>query len=130
MMRPFRKLLSFEDAKAIMLESVGRIERKEELPIRDIGGRVLAQEIISEMDVPPFDRSAMDGFAVRAKDTFSAGKFEPVELRVVGKSLAGHPSGAVVKNEECIEIATGAKLPEGANAVVKVENTEVTEVTE
>lgn len=129
MMRPFRKLLSFEDAKAIMLESVGRIERKEELPIRDIGGRVLAQEIISEMDVPPFDRSAMDGFAVRAKDTFSAGKFEPVELRVVGKSLAGHPSGAVVKNEECIEIATGAKLPEGANAVVKVENTEVTENT-
>ena len=125
MMRPFSKLLSFENAKAIMLKSVGRVKRLEELPIGDAGGRVLAQEIVSKMDVPPFDRSAMDGFAVRAEDTFSAGKLEPVELRVVGKSLAGHPSGAVVKNEECIEIATGAKLPDGADAVLKVENTDV-----
>ncbi|MCJ2556797.1 MAG: molybdenum cofactor biosynthesis protein [Candidatus Thermoplasmatota archaeon] len=129
MMRPFSKLLSFEDAETIMLKSVRQVERKEEISIGDVGGRVLAREIVSDMDVPPFDRSAMDGFAVRAEDTFPAGKFDPVELRVVGKSLAGHPSGAVVKNEECIEIATGAKLPDGVDAIVKVENTEVTDDT-
>ncbi|MFQ6128483.1 MAG: gephyrin-like molybdotransferase Glp [Thermoplasmata archaeon] len=129
MMRPFRKLLSFEDAKRIMLEGVRPIERKERLSTRNVGGRVLAQGIVSEMDVPPFDRSAMDGFAVRAEDTFSAGKFEPAELRIVGKSLAGKPSKSVVEKGECIEIATGAKLPGGADAVVKVENTEVADNT-
>ncbi|MFQ5909672.1 MAG: gephyrin-like molybdotransferase Glp [Thermoplasmata archaeon] len=125
MMRPFRKLLSFENAKRMMLQGASPIERRERLSIGDVGGRVIAQEIISEIDVPPFDRSAMDGFAARAEDTFDAGKFEPVKLRIVGKSLAGRPSGSVVGKGECIEIATGAKLPGGADAVVKVENTEL-----
>jgi molybdenum cofactor synthesis domain-containing protein len=125
MMRPFRKLLSFEDAKKIMLEAVRPAEKVEKLPIQNLGGRILAQEIVSEMDVPPFNRSAMDGFAVRADDTFGADKFAPTELRIVGKVLAGRPSSSVVSKGKCIEIATGAKLPEGADAVVKVENTEV-----
>jgi molybdenum cofactor synthesis domain-containing protein len=126
MMRPFSKLTSLEDAMTIMIENIGQIARTENLPIENLGGRVLAQEIVSEMHIPPFDRSAMDGYAVKAEDTFSAGKFEPVELQLVGKSLAGHPSDSVVGSGECIEIATGGKLPTGADAVVKVENTDVT----
>lgn len=125
MMRPFRKLMSFEDAKRIMLESVRPVERMEKLPVRSLGGRILAREVVSEMDVPPFDRSAMDGFAVQADDTFSATKLEPTELRIVGKALAGRPSSSAVNKGECIEIATGAKFPNGADAVVKVENTEI-----
>lgn len=125
MMRPFRKLMSFEDAKRIMVEAVRPVERAEKLPIQSLGGRILAQEIVSEMDVPPFDRSAMDGFAVRAEDTFGADKLEPAELRIIGKVLAGRPSSSSVSRGECIEIATGAKLPDGADAVVKVENTEI-----
>lgn len=66
----------------------------------------------------------MDGYAVRASDTFSAGKFEPIELKVVDKVLAGHPTRTPVENGQCMQIATGAKLPIGADAVVKVENTE------
>lgn len=125
MMRPFRKLMSFGDAKRIMLESVRLVERIEKVPIQSLGGRILAQEVVSEMDVPPFDRSAMDGFAVRAGDTFSATKLEPAELLIVGKALAGRPSSSAVNKGKCIEIATGAKLPNGADAVVKVENTEI-----
>ncbi|MFQ6106967.1 MAG: gephyrin-like molybdotransferase Glp [Thermoplasmata archaeon] len=125
MMRPFRKLLSYEEAKRILLEGAVPIGRKERLTVRDLGGSVLAQDVVSRIDVPPFDRSAMDGFAVRAEDTFGAGKFEPVELRIVGRSLAGHPSETAIKPGECIEIATGAKLPNGADAIVKVENTEL-----
>jgi molybdopterin molybdotransferase len=78
--------------------------------------RVLAEDVTSAIDLPPFDNSAMDGFAVVAGD-------EP-ELEVIGESRAGHPSAAAVRAGTAIRISTGAMLPAGATAVVPVERTE------
>ena len=80
--------------------------------------------ILAAADVPPFDRAAMDGFAVIAEDTFGAGRFDPKVLRSVETVYTGQmPTRGVVPGE-CIEIATGAPMPDGANAVVMVEETE------
>jgi molybdopterin molybdotransferase len=82
-------------------------------------GRVLAEEVPAPNDVPAFDNSAMDGFAVRAVDAAAAG----ARLRVVGESRAGAPSSAPLRAGEAIAISTGAAIPEGADAIVPVEDT-------
>ena len=94
------------------------------LPLRDACGRVLAQDIISERAVPPFDRSTMDGFAVCAADTFGAGAAIPAELAVVADIKMGEAATAVLSRGQCARIATGGMLPKGADAVVMVEQTE------
>lgn len=86
----------------------------------DSVGRVLAQEIVADGDLPPFDRSQMDGFAVRGEETKNA----PVKLKIVGEAVAGRGFGGEVKSGEAVRIMTGAPLPRGANAVQKVELTE------
>ncbi len=93
-------------------------------PLPLLLSRVLAKDIVSRIDVPPYDRSAMDGYAVRAEDTFKAGKFEPVELDCVGVVNAGDVPRMKIGKEECVQISTGAMIPGGADAVVMVENTE------
>jgi molybdenum cofactor synthesis domain-containing protein len=85
---------------------------------------VLAQPVSSTLDVPPFDRAAMDGYAVVAEDTFGAGRYEPKVLRCVGTVYTGQVPTRRVSRGECIEIATGAPMPAGADAVVMVEETE------
>ncbi|MBI3724601.1 molybdopterin biosynthesis protein [bacterium] len=89
-------------------------------------GRVLAEDVKAPVDLPPFDRAVVDGFAVLASDTFSADESKPVRLRVAGKALAAGDSGegGVVQAGTTLEVATGAPLPRGANAVVMVENVE------
>ena len=93
------------------------------MPIREALGRVLAGDTSSTDDVPGFDSSAMDGFAVRAADTRGARDDAPVTLAVVGESRAGHPSPLGVEAGQAIRISTGAVLPAGADAVVRVEDT-------
>ncbi len=98
-------------------------ERIEEVSLSNALGRVLAEDIVSNIDVPSFDRAAVDGYAVRAEDTFWADEDNPARLKVIGKSSAGHPFLGEIGPNEAIEIATGAAIPRGANAVVMEEYT-------
>ena len=84
-------------------------------------GRVLARDVASDVDLPPFEKSAMDGFAVRSEDF--AGAQGPLRMRRVGESRAGAPFAGTVGPGECAEITTGSELPRGCDAVVMVEKT-------
>jgi molybdenum cofactor synthesis domain-containing protein len=125
-MRPIRKTLPLEEAMALILDSAAPIARTERVPIREANGRVVAAATMAALDVPPFDRAAMDGYAVIAEDTFGAGRYEPRVLRCVEKVYTGELPSRSVERGECIEIATGAPMPKGADAVVMVEETERT----
>ena len=123
-MRPFRDTIALEEARAILLAAARPIDRTERVPVRQAAGRVLAVAPVSAVDVPPFDRAAMDGFAVRAEDTFGAGRNDPRVLRRVEVVYTGQAPERRIAAAECAEIATGAPMPDGADAVVMVEETE------
>ncbi len=123
-MRPITETIHLDEALAMMLDSARPIERTERIPIREANGRVLAEAAVSRVDVPPFDRAAMDGYAVIAEDTFGAGQYAPKTLRCVERVYTGQWPARAITRGECIEIATGAPLPAGADAVVMVEETE------
>ena len=117
-----QRLLEIDEARRAVLSRVDLLGR-ERVAVGEALGRVLAEELIAPEPVPGFDNSAMDGFAVRAEDTAMAGDGAPVGLRVIAESRAGHPAGAAVGPGEAIAISTGAMVPEGADAVVRVEDT-------
>jgi molybdopterin molybdotransferase len=123
-MRPIRETIPLDEALALVMEAARPIERTERLAIGEAAGRVLAAHVASTADVPPFDRAAMDGYAVIAEDTFGAGRYDPKVLRVVEKVYTGSVPTRAVARGECVEIATGAPMPDGADAVVMVEETE------
>ena len=123
-MSPFRLLMSREEALKIILDTVKPIEGTESVGIDEAVNRVLACDVRAEVDVPPFDRAAMDGYAVRAEDTFRASQFNPVKLKVVDVLHAGESFKGEIKSGECVRIATGCPIPNGADAVVMVEFTE------
>ena len=123
-MRPIKETIPLEEALALILESAAPIERIERVAVRAAAGRVIASPPSAAMDVPSFDRAAMDGYAVRAEDTFGAGRYEPKVLRAVEKVYTGQIPTKPVADGECAEIATGAPMPRGADAVVMVEETE------
>jgi molybdopterin molybdotransferase len=106
-----------------VLEAAAPIARTERVALGDADGRVAAADAMVPDDVPPFDRSAMDGYAVRSADTAAAAADRPVTLRCIDHLHTGIVSTEVVGAGQCIEIATGAPLPEGADAVVMVEET-------
>ncbi len=123
MRKIFRELVSVEEAKKRIFGRV-KVERKvEEVPLIDAYGRILAEDCYSSVDVPPFDRATMDGYAVKAEDTFGADEDNPVALKVVGKVEAGEVPSVEVRRGTAVEISTGAVIPKGANAVVMVEYT-------
>ena len=107
-------------ARGLVLERVAPL-RAESVPLVDALDRVLAADVESAEPVPPFDNSAMDGFAVRAADTQAAAE-RPVSLAVVDESRAGAPAERRVERGEAIRISTGAALPAGADAVVRIED--------
>ena len=123
-MRPIRETIPLDEALAAILEAATPIARTERIALREAGGRVIATPPSASMDVPPFDRAAMDGYAVRAEDTFGAGRYDPKVLRCVEKVYTGQVPVRPVGAGECIEIATGAPMPRGADATVMVEETE------
>jgi molybdopterin molybdotransferase len=123
-MRPIRETIPLDEAIALILEAAPPIERIERVALREATGRVIAVPPRAAMDVPPFDRAAMDGYAVRAEDTFGAGRYDPKILRCVEKVYTGQVPSLTVGSGECTEIATGAPMPQGADAVVMVEETE------
>ena len=96
----------------------------ETVPLADARGRVLAERVDAAIDVPGFDRASMDGYAVRARDTFGADEADPAELDLVGAVHAGAAPDVTVEPGTCAEISTGAVLPDGADAVVMVERTD------
>jgi len=123
-MKPFGSLISFEEAKRIVEASIKPITKVEIVNAKDATGRVLAEDIAATLTIPPFDRAAMDGYAVKAKDTFNSSRLNPKVLNLVDKLGAGEIPREMVNTGECIQIATGAMLPKGADAVVMVEDTE------
>jgi molybdopterin molybdotransferase len=123
-MRPIRETIPLEEALSFLFETAPPIGRTECVGIHDAHGRVIAHAPQAAIDVPPFDRAAMDGYAVLAEDTFGAGRYEPKVLRCIGKVYTGEVPATRVGHGECVEIATGAPMPDGADAVVMVEETE------
>ena len=94
------------------------------IDISAAAGRILAESVISEHDVPGFDRSTVDGYAVRAADTFGASESLPAMLRLDGSIKMGRSAGIMLASGCCREIATGGAMPEGADAVIMIEDTE------
>ena len=123
-MRPIRETIPLDEALALVLEAATPIERTERVSLWDATGRVIASSPAAAMDVPPFDRAMMDGYAVRAEDTFGAGRYDPKTLRSVETIFTGQVPARPIGAGECAEIATGAPMPQGADAVVMVEETE------
>jgi molybdopterin molybdotransferase len=124
-MRPFGKTIALEEARTIIERAIQPIERTEVLPLQQANGRVLAQEVVSTIDVPPFSRAAMDGYAVRAEDTAGASRTTPRTLRRIETIYTGQVPKNRVGPGECAEIATGAPMPDDADAVVMVEETDI-----
>jgi molybdopterin molybdotransferase len=123
-MVPFRFLISREEALKRIMDSVKPIDRKEKVPIEESSGRVLAENIVADRDVPPFNRAAMDGYAVKAEDIYGASEQNPRILKVAAVLHAGESTQKAINKDECIRIATGCPVPLGADAVVMVEFTE------
>lgn len=109
-------LITIEEAQRLVLERARRLAA-ERVPIERAYGRVLAEPAVATCDLPPFRSSAMDGFAVRSQDTVAA----PVTLPLRERVAAGAPSPRALAPGEAIGIATGAVVPEGADAVVPLE---------
>ncbi|HEX8030145.1 MAG TPA: gephyrin-like molybdotransferase Glp [Vicinamibacterales bacterium] len=123
-MKPIRETIPLEEARQLIADACRPIERTERVRLVDANGRVAAVDVQSTRDVPPFSRAGMDGFAVRAEDTFGASRYEPKTLRVIEKVYTGMVPTLTVEAGTATEIATGAPMPHGADAVVMVEETE------
>ncbi len=123
-MRPIRDTIAFNDARAQIIEHATRIDRTESVSLEQAAGRVLATRVTSRVNVPPFDRAAMDGYAVVAEDTFGTGKFQARSLACIETVYTGRVPRLALAPGQCSEIATGAPMPKGATAVVMVEETD------
>lgn len=122
-MRPFTSTVSIDEALRRVRDAVRPIDRTEQVDLHEAAARVAAENVVARADVPPFDRAAMDGYAVVAEDTAGASSSTPRALQVLGVTYAGHAPHAPIAPGACVEIATGAPLPAGADAVVMVERT-------
>jgi molybdopterin molybdotransferase len=110
-------MISTEEARKIILSETTEIH-VETVPLADAHNRILASDIISNDDIPPFENSSMDGFALRSSDTMGSSSKNAVELRIIGEVAAGAVSGESLRPMQAIRILTGAPLPPGADAVV------------
>ncbi len=121
----FRKLLTLDEAQKVIEEHFKPADLGEEdAVLLEAYNRVLSQDGVSTLDIPPFHRSTVDGYAVKAEDTFGAEENEPVTLKVSGAISVGEEPKMVLSKGEAVETVTGAPIPEGADAVVMVEDTE------
>jgi molybdenum cofactor synthesis domain-containing protein len=123
-MKTFRLLVSLEEALQRVYNRTSQVERVEEINLDDAVGRVSAENVKASFDVPSFDRSAMDGYCVRAEDVYGASQFKPVRLRITGSIGVDEEPRKTVERGECVQVATGSIIPEGGNAVVMYEHTE------
>ncbi len=124
MRKEFRTLLSLDDARAAVLDHLPRVELVT-LPLEEAFGRILGERVLSQVDVPGFDRAAMDGYAVRSADTLEAREDRGVALELAGQVPMGKAPDVVVGVSQAAEVSTGSMMPTGANAVVMVEHSGV-----
>ena len=117
--------ISYHKARTIAASNIKPITRVESVAIDEASGRVLAETVVAGLSVPSFDRAAMDGYAVRAKDILDSTRQNPKILKLVGELHAGDTPKTAVKGGECIQVATGAVMPRGSDAVVQVEAVEM-----
>ena len=123
-MRPLPPLLPLDEALSLCLELAVPIRRRETVPLSEALHRIVAADVRAPLDVPPADRAAMDGYAVIARDTSRARKFSPAALAVQENVHAGGVPTRRGAKGRCTQIATGAPMPRGTDAVVMVEDTE------
>jgi len=118
----FRKLLSLDEARKTFKQNFSpKPVGMERVSLSEAHDRVLAEDVVAPMDIPPFDRSTVDGYAMKAANTFGADEDRPVALKLCGQVNVGETPRVIVENGIAAEIATGAPLPKGADAVVMVE---------
>jgi putative molybdopterin biosynthesis protein len=123
----FRRLLTFDEAKMEISRHLKSGPLGEEtVALLEAYDRVLAEDVTSSLDIPPFSRSIVDGYTVKAEDTYGAEENSPVRLKITGVVNVGELPRLGVEKGAAAEIVTGAPIPEGADAVVMVENTERT----
>ena len=121
----FRRLMTFDEAKKVISEQLKpEALGEEEISLLEAYNRVLRENVVSALEIPPFNRSTVDGYAVEAADTFGAEEKQPVKLKLCGVVNVGEPPKISVGKGEAAEIVTGAPVPEGADAVVMVEDTD------
>lgn len=116
------KNIELEKALEIILDSVESIGDIEEVELEDGLGRILAEDFYAPMDNPPFDRSPLDGFALRAEDTYMASQSNPVTFKVIDRVYAGTTSDKRLESFEAIRIMTGGKMPLGSDCVIRLED--------
>jgi len=119
--RGFKVLTPIHEAQRVFLAALRHVPPQVHVATPQAVGLYAAQDVVSPVDVPPFDRAAFDGYAVRSVDTLGASRTNPMMLKVVGKALPGAPFKGAVGPGEAVEAATGAPLPPGADAVVPYE---------
>lgn len=119
-----RRLLDYEDALSLCLESVPKQNTAvETVALKNSLGRILRQDVESDIAIPPFSKSTMDGYAVKSEDVHPATRDNPVRLKVIDEIPAGSMSEKTVKTGQAARIMTGAPVPEGADAIITIENT-------
>jgi len=123
MPKEFRSLISLEDARSAVFDHLPSASTRS-LPLLEAAGCILAERIVSTIDVPGFSRAAMDGFAVVAGDTLEAREDQPVRLRLAGRVPMGMQAEVKLSSGEAAEVSTGSMMPEGANGVVMIEYSE------
>jgi len=120
----FRKLISVEEAKQILAQSfTPKPVGKERVNLSEAHNRILATDVTSPLNVPPFDRSTVDGYALKSEDTFGADEDKPIALKLYGQVNVGETPKVKVQKGIAAQIVTGAPMPDGADSVVMVEYT-------
>ncbi len=120
-MRGFRHRVPLEEAREAALGDVVRLPA-EPVPLDACAGRILVSDVVSSVAVPPFRRATMDGYAVRAEDTFGASSYSPIQLKVVGESMPGSAPAPRLEAGSSLRIMTGAPVPDDADAVLRAED--------
>ena len=110
-------MINFDEAYNL-IQSFATANGKESIGLKDALGRIIAEDVVTDMDMPPFNRSAMDGYACRKSD------LDQVNLKIIEKIPAGKKPESVITGGTCAKIMTGAEIPQGADCVVKVEDTQ------
>ena len=121
-------VMDYLKARSLLLARVGPIG-VEQVPLADCAGRILAEGLAAREDVPPFDRSPYDGYALLSSDTSGIDEDHAVTLEILEEVAAGHVGHCVVTSGKAVKVLTGAPLPEGADAIVPFEETRFTERT-
>ncbi|MCJ7714032.1 molybdopterin-binding protein, partial [Candidatus Bathyarchaeota archaeon] len=121
----FRELMTFDHAKKLLFDTLNTQPLGiEKIPLIEAYNRILSENIITKLDIPPFNRSTVDGYAVKADDTYESDEKKPIALKIIGTISVGESPKIQIRKNKTVETVTGAPIPEGANAVVMVENTQ------